>query len=111
MGLGTADTTTRRLFEKMDFNTTYPNLLTTGGTDSAKIPMVFDNQRLAIQAAIKTAIGADRQRLRMVRIPDTLHLEHIQVSETLAEELRGDPRFELLGPPEDLPFDEHGNLF
>lgn len=111
VGLGTADTTTRRLFEKMDFNTTYPNLLTTGGTDSAKIPMVFDNQRLAIQAAIKTAIGADRQRLRMVRIPDTLHLEHIQVSETLAEELRGDPRFELLGPPEDLPFDEHGNLF
>ena len=111
VGLGTADTTTRRLFEKMDFNTTYPNLLTTGGTDSAKIPMVFDSQKLAIQAAIKTAIGADRQRLRMVRIPDTLHLEHIQVSEAVAEELRGDPRFELLGQPEELPFDEDGNLF
>lgn len=111
VGIGTADTTTRRLFEKMDFNTTYPNLLTTGGTDSAKIPMVFDNQKLAIQAAIKTALGANRQHLRMVRICDTLHLEHIQVSEALAEELRDDPRFELLGQPEELPFDQDGNLF
>ena len=31
VGVGAADMTTHRLYEKMDFNTTYPNLLTTGG--------------------------------------------------------------------------------
>ncbi len=111
VGIGSADTTTRRLLEKMDPNTTYPNLLTTGGTDSAKIPMVFDDQRLAIQAAIKTAVGADRANLRMVRIRDTLHLETIQISEALARELQDDPQFEFLSGPEELPFNENGDLF
>lgn len=111
VGLGAADVTTHRLYEKMDFNTTYPNLLTSGGTDSAKIPMVFDSQRLAIQAALKTALGADRERLRVVRIRDTLHLGEIQVSEALLEEIRENPAFEILGEAEDLSFDGQGNLF
>ncbi len=111
VGMGAADTTTRRLYEKVDFNTTYPNLLTSGGTDSAKLPMIFDNQRLTIQAAIKTAIGADKERLRMVRIRDTLHLSEIQVSEAIFEEICNDPAFEVISPPRELSFDENGDLF
>ena len=111
VGMGAADTTTRRLYEKVDFNTTYPNLLTSGGTDSAKLPMIFDNQRLTIQAAIKTAIGADKERLRMVRIRDTLHLSEIQVSEAIFEEICNDSAFEVISPPRELSFDENGDLF
>lgn len=111
VGLGTADVTTHRLYERVDFNTTYPNLLTSGGTDSAKIPMVFDSQKLAIQAAIKTALGADRDKFRMVHIRDTLHLGEIEVSETVLEEIRNDPAFEVLEEPRALPFDKEGNLF
>ncbi|MEA4954242.1 MAG: lactate racemase domain-containing protein [Pseudoflavonifractor sp.] len=111
VGLGTADVTTHRLYEKVDFNTTYPNLLTSGGTDSAKIPMVFDSQRLAIQAAVKTALGADRDKFRMVHMRDTLHLGEIEVSEAILEEIRNDPAFELLEEPQDMVFNEAGNLF
>ena len=111
VGVGSADMTTRRLFEKMDFNTTYPNLLTSGGTDSAKIPMVFDSQKLAIQAAIKTAIGADKDNIRMIRIRDTLHISEIQISEALLKEAEEHPLIEIVGKPEPLEFDEHGNLF
>ncbi len=111
VGVGSADVTTRRLFEKMDFNTTYPNLLTSGGTDSAKIPMVLDNHRLAIQAAIKTAVGADKERVRMVRIRDTLHISEIQISEALLEEAKSHPAIEIVGEPQELAFDEEGNLF
>ena len=111
VGVGSADTTTFRLFKKMDFNTTYPNLLTSGGTDSAKIPMVLDNQKLAIQAAIKTAIGADKKHIRMVRIRDTLHISEIQISEALLEEAENHPSIEIIGSPQELIFDENGNLF
>lgn len=111
VGMGAADTTTHRLYEKVDFNTTYPNLLTSGGTDSAKLPMIFDNQKLAIQAAIKTAIGSDKEKLRIVRIRDTLHLSEIQVSEAIFEEIRSDPAFEVICPPQELPFNQDGNLF
>jgi len=111
VGVGSADMTTRRLFDKMDFNTTYPNLLTTGGTDSAKIPMVLDNQKLAIQAAIKTAIGADKDNIKMIRIRDTLHISEIQISEAFLKEAQDHPLIEIVGEPEELQFDEEGNLF
>ena len=111
VGVGAADTTTYRLYEKMDFNTTYPNLLTTGGTDSAKIPMILDNQKLAIQAAIKTASGADRKNIRIVRIQDTLHITRIQISEALLNEARSNPSIEILGVPQELSFNENGDLF
>ncbi len=111
VGIGSADMTTRRLFEKMDFNTTYPNLLTTGGTDSAKIPMVLDNQKLAIQAAIKTAIGADKDNIKIIRIQDTLHISEIQISEGFLAEAEAHPLIEIVGEPEDLVFNERGNLF
>lgn len=111
VGIGQADVTTQRLFEKIDFNTTYPNLLTSGGTDSAKIPMVLDNQKLAIQAAIKTAAGADKEHIKLIRIRDTLHITEIEISEALLEQAKAIPQMEIIGDPYDLEFDENGNLF
>ncbi|MBR6028972.1 MAG: DUF2088 domain-containing protein [Clostridia bacterium] len=111
VGIGQADVTTQRMFEKIDFNTTYPNLLTSGGTDSAKIPMVLDNQRLAIQAAIKTSAGSDPEHVKLIRIRDTLHITEIEVSEAFIEEARKTEGLEVLEGPFELAFDENGNLF
>ena len=111
MGIGQADVTTQRLFEKIDFNTTYPNLLTSGGTDSAKIPMILDNQKLAIQAAIKTSVGGRPETVKLIRIPDTLHITEIEVSEAFIEEARATQGMEVLEGPYEWQFDENGNLF
>ena len=111
VGFGQADVTTQLLFEKIDFNTTYPNLLTSGGTDSAKIPMVLDNQRLAIQAAIKTAAGADKDHIKLIRIRDTLHITEIEISEALLAAAQAHPQMEVISGPYELEFDENGNLF
>ncbi len=111
VGLGTADITTHRLFEKMDLNTTYPNLLTTGGTDSAKIPMMFESQNLAIKAAIKTVIGVKEEQMKIVRIKDTLHITDIEISESLLDEAKQNENIEILTAPYELSFDSHGNLF
>ena len=110
-GIGMADTITRRLFDKIDVNIMYPNSLTTKMCDCCRIPMVFDSQRLAIQAAILMTARADRDRLRLVRIPNTLHIGEIQVSEALLPELAGDGRVEILSAPEPMEFDEKGDLF
>ena len=123
MGIGMADTTTRRVFEKMDRDATYPNCLTGGVTVSAKLPMFFDNDRLAIQAAVKTlggVAGSQRSqepesgmagsRCRMVRIRDTLHLGEIWISEALVPEARACPDIQIVSGLAPLEFDQDGNL-
>jgi hypothetical protein len=111
LGVGMADTTTRRLYDAFSFEATYPNALTTSVLESARIPAVFDNQRLAIQAAIRTILGVAPQQLRVVRIRDTLHLEEIQISQALAQEALDHPGVELVSAFAPLPFNAQGNLF
>ena len=110
-GMGVADITTRRLLEKFDSEATYPNALTATLTPAVRIPMVMDNQRLAIQAGIKTAAGFDKETIRMVRIADTLSLSRIWISQAMLEDARNTPGVTVIGEPEELVFDEEGNLF
>ena len=111
MGIGMADVTTQRFFRKMDRDATYPNCLTGGVTVSAKIPMFFDNDRLAIQAAVKTLTGPEKHGIRMVRIQDTLHLGKIWISEALREEAETHPDVTILSNVEPVAFQADGNLF
>ncbi|PWM37577.1 MAG: hypothetical protein DBX46_03030 [Clostridiales bacterium] len=110
-GMGVADVTTRRLLEKFDSEATYPNALTATLTPAVRIPMVMDNQRLAIQTGVKTAAGFDKENIRMVRIADTLSLSRIWISEAMLEDARNTPGVTVIGEPEELAFDEEGNLF
>lgn len=109
-GLGLADVCTRRLFEKIDFAATYANHLTSTVMAGAKVPAIMDSDRLAIQAAIKTCNAPDPKRLRIVRVPNTLHLETVQVSEALLDEAADNPATSRLGPAEAWSFDQAGNL-
>lgn len=110
-GLGLADATTRRAFDKIDINKTYPNSLTVGMMESPRIPMVLDSDRYAIQAAIKTATAADKERLRIVRIKDTLHLREIQISEALMAEAVANAQVQIIEKPKPMDFNADGNLF
>ena len=110
-GVGMLDFTTRRLFDKMDFDQTYPNSLTSTVPLSVKLPMVLKNDRQAIQAAIKTCGVPDRARVRMARIRNTMELEEIEISESLRAQADERPGLEVRGAPFDLRFDGAGNLF
>ena len=110
MGIGMADITTRRVFDSMDFDATYPNCLTSGVTVSAKVPMFFDSDELAVKAAAMTMSCMDASGLRVVRILDTLHLSEIEASAALLAEAEADPRIEVLSAPAPMPFDDHGDL-
>ena len=111
VGLGRADYTTKRVFDKADFDVTYPNALTAKVALVAKTPMVLSSDRLAIQAAIKTCEGIGSEGPRVVRIRNSAHVDEILVSENLIPGVEAHPKMSLLAAPLALEFDATGNLF
>ena len=110
-GLGNLDFTTRRVFEKFSFEETYPNCLTSTVPVSVKIPMVLNNDRQAIQAAIRTCNIADSRNVRMVRLKNTLEIGEIEISENLIFEAEACPNMTILSKPYHLSFNVAGDLF
>lgn len=111
LGVGMAHFTTKRLFDKTDFDATYPNSLTARVADTVKMPMVLKNDRLAIAAAIYTCSEMSGDEPRIVRIPNTAHISEIYISEALIEEAKTNPDIEILEMPKEVEFDSEGNLF
>lgn len=110
-GIGLADVTTRRLFEEMDLEQTYPNAITNTVVEEMKIPMILASDRLAIQMALKSCTDVDHARPRVVHIRTTLAMRHIGISEAMLDQARQTPGVTVLGQAADMPFDENGNLF
>jgi hypothetical protein len=110
-GLGIVDYTTKRVFDKFDFENTYPNALTSTVPGSVKIPMVLKNDRQAIQACIKTCNRLDRENATVIRIKNTITLGEIEISENLIDQAEKNPSLEIVGSPVSLAFNADGNLF
>lgn len=111
-GIGLAEVTTRRLFNKMKLEMTYPTGVTNTFLHLMKIPMIMDNDREALQLALCCCPDAeDQDNMKMIRIPDTMHIEYIEISEGLLPLAKANPNIEILSEPYDLPFDAEGNLF
>jgi nickel-dependent lactate racemase len=110
-GIGLSDFTTKRFFDKMRFDQTYPNSITSTVQETIKIPMVLDNDKLAIQGAIKTSNLENESDAKIVRIKNTLDMEYIYISENLIEEAKQNPNLEIIGVLTPPNFNEYGNLF
>ncbi|PZE19679.1 lactate racemase domain-containing protein [Paenibacillus xerothermodurans] len=109
-GIGVADVTTRRVFEQINLDYTYANVLTSKVLDSAKIPVIMQNDAEAINAALTTCYSIGRSAPRVVWVKNTLELEYILVSQSVLSELGGDPRIEVLGDPIRVEFDADRNI-
>ncbi len=110
IGLGMADMTTKRAFDKLQTNTTYFNMITSTVLGVGKIPMTLEDDKLAIQTAIRTLNGVDKDHVRMIYIKNTLSLETVLVSEAYWEEVQKRTDLEILEQPRELNFDADGNL-
>jgi len=106
-GLGLADVTTRRLVDKVDFRATYINCLTSNFLLGGKVPVTKDTDREAIEVAM-TGYTADR--VRLVRIKNTLKLHEMDISESLLGETLGRDDLTVLGEQGRLGFDDAGHL-
>src|SRR6185503_19655913 len=108
-GMGFADIVTRRLYRKIDFPVTYKNVVTAGFPDRAKLPMVMETDREALDLALRGAGRRDPALARVARIRDTLHLGEMLVSAAVADEVRNQPHIDLISGPQ-APCDANGTL-
>ena len=109
-GIGMADFTTARLVKSLNLQYTYMNALTSLGLLPAKIPIYFDNDRDAIQAALASLATSEPEKLRVVRIADTLNLERFLVSESCESAIHGRAGVSAMGHGRDMEFDSAANL-
>ena len=111
-GLGSADVITMRLYRDMDIAKTYANVITSTYLDGAAIPIIMNTDREAIQLAVKTVVRVKPQDTRIVRIPNTLQVMDLHVSEPMMDLVRANPSlFEVAGEPEAFRFDAKGSLY
>jgi hypothetical protein len=74
------------------------------------VPMVLASDEEAIETAVRCNWGVPREETRFVRIPNTLHLEYLYVSEGMLDEVLANAETEVAGDPEELRFDPKGYL-
>jgi hypothetical protein len=110
MGVGLADFVSRRLVDKIDPRATYINGLTGLSPESTRVPVTFDTDREAVEAALGTIGLVKPAEARVVRIRNTLLLEELEVSEALLPEVTSRNTIEMLWGPKPLMFDSAGRL-
>ena len=109
-GMGTADVTTQRMLNKIDWTKTYTNMVTAGVINGARLPIVANTDRDAFGIAVRGCPGVSTEDARIVRIRNTLELRTIWVSETLLPEIASDPQLEIKSEPFELNFDSENDL-
>lgn len=110
IGIGNANATTTRLFNQLDVAAMYPNAITAKILGVVRIPIVMESDKEAIQVCVKVCTEIDEKNPRIVRIPNSLHIEHIWLSEAYYKEAMNNPDLIIETKPDYMPFDEKGNL-
>ncbi|GHV60185.1 hypothetical protein AGMMS49587_00760 [Spirochaetia bacterium] len=111
LGMGSYDIGTLRLFKKIDFDKTYINTLNSTLLFYADVPMIMNNDRMAIQLAMMTCNVLDKTRVRIVRIKNHAEFTELLVSENMLEDLKRYPEITIAGKPEAMVFNAGGNLY
>ena len=109
-GIGLADFTTRSCAEKIDPTPTYTNAITAHVMQSAKIPIVAENDQQALRAALVTLRHGIPKAPLIVRIKNTKELETIWLSETYQEFIKRSSNLEIIGDAKAVRFSRDGSL-
>ena len=112
LGTGLASAITAKIFEEMDIEKMYPNCITSTVLSSARIPCVLATDREAIQLCIRTCNGIDQEKVRLVYIANSLHIDTIMLSEAYYADVKAGkyPGVTALDEPQALCFDEEDNV-
>ncbi|WP_034262148.1 lactate racemase domain-containing protein [Bacillus sp. J33] len=110
-GIGLADFTTQRLVDKMDRKSTYTNALTSTYLRRAMLPLIYDTEQEAVETAIYS-LGPKvaKETIKIVQIPNTLHLNRLFATSPVIEELKKSNRKFTIKGSHQLAFDENGDI-
>lgn len=112
LGVGLASSITSKIFNEMDIEQMYPNCITSTVIKSAQIPCVVSSDKEAMQICIRTCNEIDLNHVRMVRIPNSLHIGHIMLSEAYYQDVLSGkyPGVTADDEPAELTFDAEDNI-
>jgi len=110
IGIGLADFITQRIVDKIDWHATNTNSMVSGFLQRSMVPIVCPTDQAAVDSAYFMLRRKAPEEVRVLRIRDTLHLEHVWISESYLPEARENPRLEVADQPRRLAFDGTGNL-
>lgn len=109
LGMGIADVTTKRLYDKVDIQKTYMNTITSGFLERCFIPVVAPTDKEAIRIGLQTCGRAVSERTaRIMLIESTLELSQIYISSALLPEVP--PEYKICETDVTDVFDKDGNL-
>ncbi|WP_444310598.1 lactate racemase domain-containing protein [Megasphaera sp.] len=111
IGLGYSSATTKRVFEQLDLPSMYPNAITCTVLGGVRIPIVMESDKEAIQVCVRTCVEIDKTNPKIVRIPNSLHIEHIMLSEAYYDQAKQMSNITIESEPEYLKFNENGDLW
>lgn len=111
IGVGVADIISYRFANKIDFASTYTNVITAKSFRMGAMPLYGNSDEDAIKMAIAHAFLRNPAMVKIVRIKNTLMLEEIECSVGCLEEIRKHPDMEVLSTPFNWQFNEEGNLW
>ena len=110
LGIGRADLITKKVYDKIDFETTYTNVITSTFLERGKIPIAASSEKEAFDIAIKTLWNLPGTVPRVVIIRNTLKLDKLYVSQPVWEEIKARPNIITTGEGEILKFTGKGDL-
>src|SRR5438105_4355678 len=96
-GVGNADFTTRRVADKIDWKKTAINSLTACAPNGAKLPLVFDSDREAVESALGCIGLTEPEHARVIRIKNTLMIGELECSEAFLPEIKKRADLEVVG--------------
>ena len=111
-GIGLADFATRKLYNKIDFESTYLNALTSTEPNSIKLPMILDNDEFVIKACAKTCGILDLNKIKLVIIKNTKELNEVYMSKSAYESINEKDKIkvEIVEGEKDIFFDKNHSM-
>ncbi|MDR1730739.1 MAG: nickel-dependent lactate racemase [Synergistaceae bacterium] len=96
IGMGIFDVITRKVFDKLDLAQIYANAIAVKCPEDARIPIIADSEDEAVRIARRVTRGVPWDRMKIVKIKNTIELETIEISDTLAESIPNDGKLVFL---------------
>jgi len=109
IGVGLADVITRKLFNQIKMDVTYRNVYTSTFLERVKIPLIAENEKNALEYALRNCGEVPKNNEVIMRIRDTKHLDELWVSTAAMEKLESNRDIKIISEPCEL-FEPCGTL-
>ena len=81
---------------QLDLEAMYANAIACNCLGDASLPCTVEDEETAVRVALKCCRGIDRDNPKIIRIQNTLHLEYIEVSPALLDDVKANPKLTLV---------------